>query len=161
MSDDHLEHIEHFLEAYREDDDEELIANPIAYHWLTVGNLRAAAAELKRLRNELAAAYGDEGADPQGGWVLWDAEGHWVSTTTSETEDPWVTMNVTEKERLALVTNGYFIDKLDPDGWRVLDALHGGANVAGVRDQWLVGKVELAKPGGMTPAELLAWRAKR
>lgn len=50
-----LEHIEHFLEAYREDDDEEFIANPIAYHWLTVGNLRAAAAELKRLRADNAA----------------------------------------------------------------------------------------------------------
>lgn len=50
MSGDHLEQIEHFLSAYREDSDEELIANPIAYHWLTVGALRAAAAELKRLR---------------------------------------------------------------------------------------------------------------
>lgn len=52
MTDDHLGEIEQFLNAYREDGDDELIANPIAYHWLTVGALRAAAAELKRLRAE-------------------------------------------------------------------------------------------------------------
>lgn len=50
VSDDYLGEIEQFLGAYREDCDDELIANPIAYHWLTVGALRAAAAELKQLR---------------------------------------------------------------------------------------------------------------
>lgn len=52
MNNDHLDQIQHFLDAYREDGDEELIANPIAYHWLTVGALRAAAAELEKLRTE-------------------------------------------------------------------------------------------------------------
>lgn len=54
MTNNHLDEIEHFLNAYREGSDEELIANPIAYHWLTVGALRAAAAELKQLRADNA-----------------------------------------------------------------------------------------------------------
>lgn len=60
MNNDHLGEIGQFLNAYREDGDDELIANPIAYHWLTVGSLRAAVAELKQLRAERAALGGAE-----------------------------------------------------------------------------------------------------
>jgi hypothetical protein len=108
-----------------------------------------AEAEVARLSAELEALRGDHAdVEPQSGWVLWDAEGHWVSTTASEFEDLWATMNVTERERLSLVVKGYFVDKLDPDGWRAFDAIRGGANVAGVRDQWLVAKAELVEGGG-------------
>lgn len=71
MSGDYLEQIEHFLGAYREDGDEELIANPIAYHWLTAGMLRAAVAELKQLRaqrkyrEEMTATLAKVEATPQ------------------------------------------------------------------------------------------------
>jgi len=49
---DYLDRLEHHLGAYHEDDDSECIDNPVAYRWLTVGDQRAAVAELKRLRME-------------------------------------------------------------------------------------------------------------
>jgi FtsZ-binding cell division protein ZapB len=52
---DYLERLEHHLGAYREDDDSEFIDNPVAYRWLTVGDQRAAVAEIKHLRAENAA----------------------------------------------------------------------------------------------------------
>jgi hypothetical protein len=54
VSDDYLDRLERHLEAYREDDDSECIDNPVAYRWLTVGDQRAAVAELKRLRAQVA-----------------------------------------------------------------------------------------------------------
>lgn len=55
MTDDYLEQLERHLEAYREDDDSECIDNPVAYRWLTVGDQRAAVAEIKQLRADNAA----------------------------------------------------------------------------------------------------------
>ncbi len=79
MNNDYLGEIEHFLDAYREDGDEELIANPIAYHWLTVGALRAAATELKLLR----AQVGEEEVS----WAVcagYDADGDEIYHSTAE-----------------------------------------------------------------------------
>ena len=50
MSDDYLDRLERHLGAYREDNDSECIDNPVAYRWLTVGDQRAAVAELRVLR---------------------------------------------------------------------------------------------------------------
>lgn len=55
MNGDYLERLEYHLGAYREDDDSEFIDNPVAYRWLTVGDQRAAVAELKRLRAKVAS----------------------------------------------------------------------------------------------------------
>ncbi len=52
MSDNYLERLERHLKAYREDDDATIIDNPMAYRWLTVGDQRAAVAELKQLQAE-------------------------------------------------------------------------------------------------------------
>jgi len=52
---DYLDRLEYHLGAYREDDDSERIDNPVAYRWLTVGDQRAAVAEIKQLRADNAA----------------------------------------------------------------------------------------------------------
>lgn len=64
MNGDYLERLEHHLGAYREGGDEEFIDNPVAYRWLTVGDQRAAVAELKGLRAQVAA-FPDQLADAQ------------------------------------------------------------------------------------------------
>lgn len=54
MSGDYLERLEHHLGAYRGDDDSECIDNPVTFRRLTVGDQRAAVAELKQLRAQVA-----------------------------------------------------------------------------------------------------------
>jgi FtsZ-binding cell division protein ZapB len=55
VTDDYLERLERHLEAYRGDDDSECIDNPVTFRRLTVGDQRAAVAEIKRLRTGNAA----------------------------------------------------------------------------------------------------------
>jgi len=55
VSDDYLDRLEHHLGAYRGDDDSECIDNPVTFRRLTVGDQRAAVAEIKQLRADNAA----------------------------------------------------------------------------------------------------------
>lgn len=63
-TDDYLDRLEYHLGAYREDDESECIDNPVAYRWLTVGDQRAAVAELRQLRAQVAG-FPEQLADAQ------------------------------------------------------------------------------------------------
>lgn len=79
---------------------------------------------------------------PTTGWVLWDAEGRWIGSTTSPAEDGWRAVSINAAEAEEWQQRGCILDRMDEAGWRAYNVgdLARWQFDPGSRDVWLKAK---------------------
>lgn len=79
---------------------------------------------------------------PTTGWILWDAEGRWIGSTTSPSDNGWRAVSINDAEAEEWQQRGCILDRMDEAGWRAYNAgdLARWQFDPGSRDVWLKAK---------------------